>query len=715
MAAAWEQAPIYQPGAGTPPAASSGPARGIPQPGGGAGWQSAPSAEDAVRQMTREQMVDYYRTSKRGDPLADAIERELSKPMEGESPEDTDRRLYGHMDPQLSPLDSMIIGGGDMATMGGGDELTGAVSGIGSMMRGEGYMPGYEKGRDQARELLDVSQEENPWSHFAGQVGGGIAQSMLLPQEGLKSLGGRVLTGMGLGGAQGGIYGFLSGEGTEDRLKQGGYGGVVGGTLGGLFPLLGAGAGYLRGRWKDKGLDQKSVGKVADMLEDTGWTPEQAKATAQKQGPLGMMADVNEGMQVATGGTSAAGGASVIAPRLEARRAGAKGRVTGMLDDTFGKYVGPQAVKDGIADMRKPAGPAYELAKRHVVDPEDALLKIDELMKTYSPKSPLGGMLQTYRAQLVDDAGNVIGQGNIVHGVREQLDDQINKLYRAGEGKAAARLQDVRRELDKVLKTQIPGFDEADRLWAEGARIDEAYQYGKDEILGRTHPDQVKAKVSKATKPEEIAMRAGVRDEIEMRMSQPNVNPATKADRILDGNMNSDKLDLFTTPERRARLAQGLDNEQTFMETSNLAEPSRNSRTTPIGQAAARYWGPQGRAGLGDAAIDTMAGAGAGFMLGGPSGALAGGSGAAMGRLREMIAGALQKGPASELINATADRLTRQGPARDKLIEDIIVRSGRKLSKEQAGKAVDQLVRSLTRGLPATGADVYLDAREVNE
>ena len=86
----------------------------------------------------------------------------------------------------------------------------------------------------------------------------------------------------------------------------------------------------------------------------------------------------------------------MIGSRLAARREAAPQRVGGLLDDAFGPYKGPQDLADEIAAARQPAGPAYELAKTHVVDPEDALAKIDGLLKTFGPKSDIGQSLQKF-------------------------------------------------------------------------------------------------------------------------------------------------------------------------------------------------------------------------------------------------------------------------------------------------------------------------------
>lgn len=721
----WQDDAVVAPprGAGAPPAANSrvpatpvAPGAGGPPAASPAPWQQDQTLDDVLRSMTRQQMVDYYRTSKRGDPLADAIEQVLSQPQPGESPEQTDQRLYGKLDDSFSLDGATIVGMTDGASLGAADEIAAGIGGVKGWWDGKGFGRGYDETLGKVREVQRRAQAEHPWGYMGGQVLGGVAQGAAMgPVRSGAPLVTRVGQGIVNGIGQGGGYAFLSGEdGFMNRAERVPWGSLVGGVLGGAAPMVGAGLGWLKGRWKDKGIDQQAIGKVADMLQDTTMSPEDAARIAARQGTQGMIADVNEGMQVATGGTSAAGGAGVIGPRLSARREGAPERVKGVLNDTMGKYYGPQALKDAITEAREPAGPAYELAKKHAVYADPVVAKIDELLTTYGPKSEIGSILKRYREQMLDGNGQVIDRGNIIHGIREQLDDEINKLFNSGAKKASRVIGDVRKVVDQILKDQIPGFKDADRIWSETAKIDNAYQYGMDDLLtAKQHPGQVKAKIDKMTVPEEAAALAGARDSIEMSMSQPTINPAQRLDRIVERNMNKQKLGSFKaiTPEKLDRLANELDNETTFMETSNLAEPSRQSRTAPVSKSAEKYWGQQSGT-PGQAMTDAVAGAGAGFMFGGTHGAAIGAGSALLPRVREMISSALTSKPSQDLLNATADLLTRQGPQRDKLIQDIIVRSGKKLSKEQAGRAVDKLVTTMMQGLPGTGARLYVDRQE---
>lgn len=431
---------------------------------------------------------------------------------------------------------------------------------------------------------------------------------------------------------------------------------IAGGLVGGVTPE-GVRAGWSAVRQALRTDNDKAAQVILKRLQESGMTPDQALDAVQKMGPDAMLADMSPGMQVATGGTAVAdpGAGQMIAQRLADRRSRAPARVRDSLDNAFGPYKGPQTLADEITVARQPAGPAYELSKTHVVDPEDALKKIEELLKTFGSKSDIGKSLQGFANQLIDDSGNVIGRGNIVHGVREQLDDAISEAFRTGLGKKAGRLKEVRDELDKVLKGQIPGFAEADKIWSDTAKIDEAYQYGQKELLGKSvYPDQNSKTLLGMSDPEKGAVSQGVRAKLAMDFSNPARNPTLPVERTLLGNMNDQKVPQLIGRDRFDELSKNLGTEATYLETSSLGEPSRGSRTAVLDAASEMFGASGNRTLLGD----TVSGAAAGGLLGGPAGMAAGAGAGFLTNARERVADALRTRSKPEVVQAAAAMLT---------------------------------------------------------
>jgi hypothetical protein len=479
----------------------------------------------------------------------------------------------------------------------------------------------------------------------------------------------------------------------------------IGGALVGGMAPEGIRAGLTALAQALRSSDDKAAQIILQRLQESGLTPDEALQRVREMGPDAMLADVSPGMQVATGGTAIAdpGAGQLIGSRLAARREAAPQRVNGgILDDAFGPYKGPQDLADDIFDARQPAGPAYELAKTHVVDPEPALAKIDDILKTFGPKSDIGRTLQGFKEQLIDDAGNVIGQGNIVHGIREQLDDAIDAAILGNQGKKAGRLQEVRNAIDEALKTQIPGFAEADNIWSSTAKLERAYEYGQQKLLGKdVYPDQSARTFERMTDPEFEATKQGVRAKLAMDFSNPAKNPAIPAERTLLGNMNDQKVPQLIGADKAERLKKGLGNEVTFLETSALGEPTRGSRTAVIGAAADMY----GATGMRSLLGDTTAGAMAGGLLGGPAGIAAGAGAGFVTNAQGRVAEALRTKAKPAVVQAAADLLTRSGGNVQAAI-DMLNNAAQSMPsgsvKEGAIRALANALLSLKSSVPAT-------------
>lgn len=450
--------------------------------------------------------------------------------------------------------------------------------------------------------------------------------------------------------------------------------------------------------------NEKAAQVLVQRLQDSGLTPDQALQKVQEMGPDAMLADISPGMQVATGGAAVAdpGAGQMIASRLGDRRERAPTRVNDILDNAFGPYKGPQTISDEISTARQPAGPAYELAKTHVVDPENALAKIDDLLKTFGTNSDIGKSLLGFKSQLIDGAGNVIGEGNKVHGVREQLDDAISAAYAANQGKMAGRLREVRDEIDNALKTQIPGFADADKIWSDTAKIGNAYEYGQTQLLGKgVHPDQSAKKLDKMAGPEKVATQQGVRAKLAMDFSNPSRNPALPVERTLLGNMNDQKVPQLIGDDRFKELNRGLGAETTYLETSGLGEPSRGSRTAVL-EAAKDMFGASGsRSLLGD----TVSGAAAGGLLGGPAGIAAGAGAGFLTSAKDRVADALRTKSQPAVVQAAAAMLTAtKGDvfAAVQQLNAVAAKMPRGSVKEGAIRALANALLSLKSSVPAS-------------
>lgn len=100
----------------------------------------------------------------------------------------------------------------------------------------------YARGLDLQRSQISAARENHPGATFAGELAGGAVTGGV-GLGAAKSTAGRMAVGAAEGVGFGGVAGFMSGEGTEDRLERAEDGAQLGAGVGAAFPLVGAVAG----------------------------------------------------------------------------------------------------------------------------------------------------------------------------------------------------------------------------------------------------------------------------------------------------------------------------------------------------------------------------------------------------------------------------------------------------------------------------------------
>lgn len=608
----------------------------------------------AAEGMSPAAMLEAYRSLPKDDPFRDYLR---------------DRIVANAAVPEMSKTQSAIAGATDTMSLGFSDEINGLIA----KLQGGSY----EGEVGAQRQMQRTAQADNPWSYTGGQIAGtipmAVASGATLPAA-ASSLPRMALVGAGEGAAQGAAYGAGSGENPADRLWQALEQAVIGGSIGAAAPYVGraVGAGWKAGKeaLTNNSTAQKAAKSIWKMLEDNNLTLDEARAAIRRLGANGSLADISEGMRVEAAGTATAdtGAQSIMAKRFGARDAGMGGRVSSSLDEAFGVFRDPQDIADAVTKTKTSAGPGFELAKTQVVDPEGAVQAIRDAQKTYGPNSDTGQALKKYLDQLVDPNGNIIGQGNIVHGVRQEIDAAL----RRGNLPNSAPFKAVREELDKALKGQIKGFAEADKTWSGAQRVQEAFDYGQQELMtSKTFPGQFEKKWSKMSDPEKAAVMQGTRADLEMSMSG-RPNPGQRAERKLSQNMNDKKVGRMLNenkPGSYQKLADALDAEQTMRETNDLVQATRGSRTAPVSAAADRRWG-RGGGGILPGLTEAAGQAATATAAGGPAAGLfsiaAQGASAGFRKAMQKMTGVNPK-----VIAEAGDILSRMGPEALRSVDDI--------------------------------------------
>lgn len=649
--------------------------------------------------------MDLSIARSKNDPFGQYLRNEAMQPKAGEAPEQREQRLYGRPMQGPSKTESFVRGAADTASWGYGDEM---AAGMESVMGGD-----YDQALNRQRQSAGVARDENPWSYTGGQATGAIIPGVLTAgATTAPRLGGRVVQGALTAGGQGAIYGFGEGEGgVVPRLQEAGRTGAISTVLGGTAPIVAAGVGAAwRGvsNWlANRGVDARSTAEILDMVQQSGLTPQQVEQRLDELGPEGMLADISSGMQVETGGTARASteAGSIISDRLAARRMGANARTSSALDDAFGPAADPYTVRQGTKAAKGAISPEYEAAIQNA----PALPPNIEGLMARGLTNPSAGMALTNRKAMLgimDEIDDALGAGSPSEtasrllNLRQSLDASIIHDGRQAFSLSSADkanqdvLKQARSYIDRVLKDNIPGIAEADKKFATASRSQAAYDQGRKDVM-RGGPDtmtpaELNAIRARSNPVENTMRQQGIRTELGRQISNQNANPANKIDRTLQRDWNTEKLSGEIGQPKTAKLAQALDAEHTFTETSNLGEAARGSRTNVL-ESAQRRWGTNGGTG---ANADAMAAALGGTAIGGPTTGLVTGASVYVNRARQAIAQALSK-KSPDVIRATADKLTSSGPIRQKIVKALEVAAAGSQGRIAQARTADKIIRLL--------------------
>jgi hypothetical protein len=676
----------------------------------GGPWEKhvSPSGDMAARAaaMSPEEK-QAYRIRNR-DPLAEILMQEVQQQNPGETPQQMQQRLaLGSGKPLQEPskMLSAVGGAADTLSWGAGDEMAAGLKTLTGPRT-------YEQNLEDQRRLQSTLQGANPKSYLGGQVAGAIVPGLVTGGgSAAVGMGGKIATSAGLGALQGGAYGFNSGEGgAENRMKSAGTNAVIGAFTGGAAPVVAKGVGAawngVMTALNNRGIPAKAQNMVLSMLQEAGLTPQQAMQKLDGLGPDAMLADIAPGMQTAAGGTAlqTPSAQTLMAERLANRRGGGQTRMWSALDDAFGPAKDPFLVKEGTKAAKSAINPAYG---RAIAGAPELPKSVQELTMLGLTNPTVGKSLSNRTAMLghmneIDDAlaaGNPQDAAGRLLDYRKRLDSMIvyDPRERAMMQPSERALQDVHKQarsyVDEILKDRIPGIAEADAAHAPLSRQQAAFDIGRRDLLKGGSETMTPAELQSRMKgmvPQEVDMlKQGARTEIDRVMSNQRREPSGVVDRITSRDWNREKLRTLTGNAKVDRLGKAIDREGTFLETSNLVEPGRGSRTAVL-DAAKKHWGG-GNSGIGDALTSgTMAGAASGSPAVGAATAV----GVAGRGWAKKIIDAFSK-PNEKKVAAVADFLTRAGPERDAVVRQIADKFLGSAKTTKQADAISRVVESL--------------------
>ena len=400
-------------------------------------------------------------------------------------------------------------------SFGFGDEASGAVAGIKSMMGGGEYLPAYRAERDDARADMATISERYPNAATGGYLTGAVLPAI---PAGLPAMGrGAITTVAGPLAGPNGMLGTMVRSGilgaTEGSLQGAGNAdgrGIVGETIKGGLIGLGAGiaapavigAATLAKRGLFEGLPQmfgrasqtKANRAIADALMRSGKTAPDvdaliAAAAREGQPEFRLMDALGLPGQRAANGLTRAGGApgDEVAEFLSTRQAGQPERVGSFVEDAFAvKGTTAAKTKDGLVTARGDAADvAYDAARGNAapvnlndtIDVIDTLTKRDPILgESALADTVIGKRLKALRAQMTNGDQQLIDFDSVLN-IKQDMFTTMEALRKSGKT-VPKELSDVYGALDAALEGSSDMYRTANDGFRSASKVIDAVDEG---------------------------------------------------------------------------------------------------------------------------------------------------------------------------------------------------------------------------------------------
>jgi hypothetical protein len=436
-------------------------------------------------------------------------------------------------------------------SFGLGDEASGAVAGVKSMLGGGDFLPAYRAERDDAQADMATISERYPNAATGGYLTGAAIPALTASP---LATGESMLGTMGRSGLLGMTEGGLQGAGNADGR------GIVGETIKGGLIGLGAGiaapavigAATLAKRGVFEGLPQmfgkasqtKANRAIADALLRSGKTAPDIDAliaTAAREGQpeYRLMDALGLPGQRAANGLTRAGGApgDEVAEFLATRQSGQGERVGSFVEDAFDvKGTTAAKTKDALNTTRKETNTANYTAAREGAGPVNLTGTI-ETIDGLTGRNPIigdsaladteiGRRLASLRGQLTDSNSQLIDFDQVLN-VKEDLGKVIGRIKKSGE-EVPFELARVYGALDQALEASSDGYRAANTAALAGRKVVGAVDEGALMATRGRAADNV-PRFGAMAAAEQGAARTGYGDRLLMElgnMKYPSTNRA---------------------------------------------------------------------------------------------------------------------------------------------------------------------------------------------
>lgn len=533
-------------------------------------------------------------------------------------------------------------------TLGFGDEvLAGLRAPIEMIKQGtldprEGY--NYAKAREDL--ALQDARERHGLLGTAAELAGGLVSGGGLAKAGLSArfagseLLPRVAAGIGDGAALGGLYGFGSGSGIEDRATEAAKGAGIGGFLGGAFPILSSGIGRayevvrngMTGNRiaQQAGASPETLRMLGNVMDADGSLGAAGQANMARAGSDAMLADAGPNARTVLDTAIQRGGPGAIEARtaISGRTAQASKDIASALDDALGQPQGITASRTAIRQGSAPArSNAYDAAYAAPIDYAAPQGKaIEEIVKTRVPQSAIseanglmraeGNQSQQILAKVADNGAvtferlpDVRQLDYITRGLRE-VADQADGAGKLGGSTAKGRAySNLAQEIRGHMKDLVPEYGKALEVAADPIRRSQAIDLGSKLLSPSMARDQVAEAVRGMSGAEKAAVAQGIRSQLDDAMARvtrtvqdgsTEARESVKAIKDLSSRANREKLAMVIGEPKASALFDKLnqaatsfdlrasvaENSKTFARQATTQRIADVTKPGPIGTAA---------------------------------------------------------------------------------------------------------------------------------
>jgi hypothetical protein len=475
-------------------------------------------------------------------------------------------------------------------SFGLGDEASGAVAGVKSMLGGGDFLPAYRAERDDAQADMATISERYPNAATGGYLTGAAIPALTASP---LATGESMLGTMGRSGLLGMTEGGLQGAGNADGR------GIVGETIKGGLIGLGAGiaapavigAATLAKRGVFEGLPQmfgkasqtKANRAIADALLRSGKTAPDIDAliaTAAREGQpeYRLMDALGLPGQRAANGLTRAGGApgDEVAEFLSTRQAGQPERVGSFVEDAF-DVKGTTAAKTqtGLIDARTEAADlAYDAARGNAapvnlndtIDVIDTLTKRDPILgESALADTVIGKRLNALRAQMTNGDQQLIDFDSVLN-IKQDMFTTMEALRKSGKT-VPKELSDVYGALDAALEGSSDMYRTANDGFRSASKVIDAVDEGALMATRGRAADNV-PRFGAMAAAEQGAARTGYGDRLLAQLETMSAPTANRAKPLLSPKRAMESDAMATDPRL---YADRLGRENVMWETQNRA------------------------------------------------------------------------------------------------------------------------------------------------